>query len=1147
MPPSPYTPRPVSDLTLGPFKIDAPIGEGAMGEVWKGRHDTTGQLAAVKILTRKYARHGHFRDAFRNEVRAVATLDHPNIVSILGHGEVTDAEAARSDGTFMSGTPWYGMEFVDGSDLAGWKGQLDWPQQKQMLLSLLKALAHAHARGLVHRDIKPGNLLWDGETDGLRLVDFGLSHLLGRDRAEHDELLVGTPVYMAPEQFREAFWALGPWTDLYAVGCVAWAMATGGAPYSGEGTFERFRQAHLTAPLPPFRPAHAVPPALFDFLARLLAKRPDDRFQRAADAIFVLEGLETAIVDPVGFDPLQLPTPVTWRLERNERPRPRALGLGLAGLRTLPLVGREQERRVLWDALSRVRAQGRPEVVLLEGPAGVGKTRLASWLGERADELGLATVVQATHSPGPAARSGLGGLVSRFLRLGGLGRVDVERALEERLGALGVADRDALEDLAELVSPQDADTGVMGRFGPVLRLKAPHERFELVRRFMDSVSGRRLPILIVDDAQWATETLELVQNLLEPSMGPPFPALVILTARPEAMEERSLATDTLRALASRREVSRVVVGALAPAESSELLRHTLGLGSKLARTVETATEGMPQFAVQLVEDWLEQGLLIETDAGFALKEQVTLPASLAQLWSGRLDRLLGGRPRADTLALELAAVLGVEVDGGEWKDLCAMAGMQPPWEMIDLLLAQRLAWCEGGDPRRAWGFVHVLLRDQLLARGHEAGRLELQHRACARMLAQKPGPLAAERRGRHLLASGTATDLEASLEPLHQGADARMQRGEYRYADWLLDLRDDAMTKRGLAGDDPRWGDGWIGRVYSGRMRGQFDEARDWLTRCEPFVGRPGWERIAVHVDRERGLDALLRGDGLSAWRHLRSAEQQAQELWDAQLLVDCQRSLGYALRVRGDLDQAEEVFRQALHACLESGDAVGAANCRIGLGRTWVHGSRYAEGEVVFRQAAETYAAHNMRWEQASTLNDLGDTLRGQDKLPEAERCYRQARERLLAIGASHAVYPVANLGQMLAQQARWAEAREILESALSIFDRQGLAPMQGTLHALLLAPVIADGDGPGFDLHLSSARTLLDETGYIDPDVANMARLAGDVARGIGEESRARSAYQLSAHQLRALGREDEARHVEVVFDLLDDFEPPVQDDWE
>lgn len=1118
-----------------------------MGEVWRGTHRGTGITSAVKILTRKYARHGQFRDAFRNEVRAVAALDHPNIVTILDHGEVTQSEADASQGAFVEGTPWYGMEFVDGADLSGLKGQLDWPAQRGLLLSLLRALAHAHARGLVHRDIKPGNLLWNGQPGTLKLVDFGLSHLLGRDRAEHDELLVGTPVYMAPEQFREAFWALGPWTDLYAVGCVAWALATGGAPYSGEGSFERYRHAHLVAPLPPFRPSNPVPPAHFDFLARLLAKRPDDRFQRAADAIFVLEGLETAVVDPVGFDPLQLPTPVTWRLDRNERPRPRALGLGLAGLRTLPLVGREQERRVLWDALTRVRAQGKPEVVLLEGPAGVGKTRLARWLGERADELGLATVVQATHSPGPAARSGLGGLVSRFLRLGGLPRLDVERALEERLGALGVADRDALEDLAELVSPQEAEAHAVGRFGPVLRLKAPQERFELVRRFMASVSGRRLPILIVDDAQWATETLELVQNLIEPAVGAPFPALVVLTAATDAAEERSLATDTLSALAARRDVARVVVGPLAPAESAELLRHTLGLGAELARTVELATEGMPHFAVQLVVDWVERGLLTPGPDGFALTEAVELPATVGQLWSARLDRLLGGRPRGDTLALELAAVLGVEVDGGEWRDLCAMAGMQPPWELVDLLLAHRLAWCEGGDPGRAWGFVHVLLRDQLLSRARAAGRLELQHRVCARMLARMPGPLAAERRGRHLLASGTSTDLEAALEPLHQGADARMQRGEYRYCLWLLDLRDEAMAQRGLAGDDPRWGEGWISRIYAARMRGHFDESRQWIARCEPFAGEPGWERIAVHIDRERGLDALLRGDGLSAWKHLRAAEQRAQELWDAQLLVDCQRSLGYALRVRGDLEQAEAVFRQALHTCLESKDEVGAANCRVGIARTWVHGSRYAEAEAMFRQGAETFAAHNMRWEQASTLNDLGDTLRGQGKLPEAERCYRQARERLLAIGAIHAVYPVANLGQMLAQQGRWGEAREILESALSIFDRQGLAPMQGTLHALLLAPVIAEGDGGAFDLHLASARALLDETAYVDPDIANMARLAGDVAREQGHEERARRAYQLAAQQLRSLGREDEARHVEMIFDLLEGYEPPVQRDWD
>ena len=1135
-------------IALSAFDLDAPVGEGAMGVVWRGHHRRSGMAVAVKMLTWEYARQSEFRAAFRNEVRAIAALDHPNIVAVLDQGEVTPDEEAASGSRLAAGTPYLVMEFIQGDELSAWKGQLDWPLLLGLLERLLQALAHAHARGLVHRDIKPGNIIWDGRPAGLKLVDFGLSHVLDRDRRQHEDLLVGTPTYMAPEQFQGAWWSLGPWTDLYAVGCLAWALATGAAPFQGAGSFDAFARAHLASPLPRFEAAMDVPHSFERWLRRLLQKRPEARFQRAADALNSLRSLDE--VDPEGFGPANIDFPRTWRIGSDEAADRGLLwgpALGLSGLRTLPLVGREVERSVLWDALGRVRETGRPEALLIEGPAGFGKTRLGRWLGERADELGVATILHATHSPGPSARSGLGGLVSRFLRLGGMPRDEVARALRERLQALGAAEADEWEDLTELVSPAAEDPAKpAGRYGPVLRLKAPQERFELVRRFVQRVAGGRVPIVLVDDAQWATETLVLVQHLLEPPVGQPMPALILMTVRDGDTLRADLTAEHLAILGERPEVGRISLGPLAAAESSVLLRQLLGLDLGLARRVQEATGGNPQFAVQLVEDWVDRRLLEPGDRGFVLRaDEEALPTEVQQLWSWRLERALRGRPRAQRLAVELAAVLGLEVDGAEWKKLCLMAGTQPPMELVELLISQRLAWCEGGGPEAAWGFVHELLRDGLLSGAAAEGRLELQHRACARMLAQEPGPLAAERRGRHLLASGTAADLEDALDPLLHGADARMQRGEYKYAEWLLDLRDQAMERRGLGADDVRWGEGWVARIYSHRMRGHFDEARKWVDRCVPYVVLSGWERIGVHVDRERGLDALLRGDALAAWGYLRSAEQAAQELWDGQLLVDCRRSLGYALRVRGDLDESEAVFLQALRGCVEGGDVVGAANCRVGLGRSWVHASRYDDAELMFRSANEIYAAHNMRWEQASTLNDLGDTLRGQGRLEEAEGFYRQARGRLLALGAVHAVYPVANLGQMLAAQERWGDAREVLESALSIFDRQGLAPMQGTLHALLLAPVIAQGDLDAFDLHLAEARRLLDETGFIDPDVANGARMAGDRARDIDEKGRARGAYTLASRQLRRLGREDEARHVEVVVDLLEGMEPPVHDD--
>ncbi|MFZ5476715.1 MAG: protein kinase domain-containing protein [Myxococcota bacterium] len=416
-------------IPLGPFDLVERIGAGAVGEVWRGAHHALGTPVAVKVLAAASARLPQRQAAFRAEVRSVAALDHPHVVAVLDHGLVDAAAARLSGGRLVAKSPFLVMELAEGGTLDAWCGRLAWDTCRDALLQLLDGLAHAHARGVVHRDLKPANVLVDTVSPlAVRISDFGLSHAVGE--------VAGTPETMAPEQFVRGA-AHGPWTDLYAVGCVATALVSGRWPYDA-ADLAGWRRAHLAGVPAPLAPAIAVPPGLEAWIARLLRKDPAERFRNAADAAFALRRLgpptrppavaaprprasvsnATMTGDDLDADalPVEVGSPAIAPCPVEPAPVPDdpgavaggrwwlpGAGLGLLALRAPPWVGRARERAALWEALLEVRRTGRAKVVTLSGEPGVGRTRLLTWLAERARETGAAEVVgDPAVATGPA-------------------------------------------------------------------------------------------------------------------------------------------------------------------------------------------------------------------------------------------------------------------------------------------------------------------------------------------------------------------------------------------------------------------------------------------------------------------------------------------------------------------------------------------------------------------------------------------------------------------------------------------------------------------------------------------------------------------------------------------------------------------------
>jgi serine/threonine protein kinase len=326
----------VTDLTgrtLGPYQLVERIGEGGMAVVYKGYQAPLGRYVAIKVLRGELTRDASFVTRFRREALAVAKLDHPNILHVYDAGVI--------DGVY-----YIAMGYTAGGSLRDQvdRGPLEVDLAVSIAAQLADALDHAHEQGLVHRDVKPSNILLSPNMRPL-LADFGIARLLHEaSRLTRTGVSIGTPEYMAPEH--ALMQPIDGRTDLYALGAVLYEMLCGEVPFTAATAVVTLYRHVNDVPQPLRQRNGDVPNWLEGVVDRALAKRPQDRYQRARDLAEDLRQRRAPSPAEAGtITPRGLPLPSERTTTRDRLSRPRRLGqrpvrliLGAIGLLLVALV-----------------------------------------------------------------------------------------------------------------------------------------------------------------------------------------------------------------------------------------------------------------------------------------------------------------------------------------------------------------------------------------------------------------------------------------------------------------------------------------------------------------------------------------------------------------------------------------------------------------------------------------------------------------------------------------------------------------------------------------------------------------------------------------------------------------------------------------
>ena len=922
------------------YRVLEKLGDGGMGVVYKAKDTKLGRLVALKFLAEDIARDETAVERFKREARTASALDHPNICTIY--------EISEHDGQ-----PFIAMQYLEGETLKqriGAQRALSGEEVARLGLQAAEALETAHAKGVVHRDIKPANIFLSARGHAV-VLDFGLAKLVepaggitAADSLTQTGVAPGTLPYMAPEQLRGQ--EVDARTDLYALGCVLYEMATGQRPFRAELGSQLIDDILHKAPATPVRLNPEIPAELERLILKCLDKDPENRYQSAKELRVDLRRFVTASAPVPSLD-------VVPARDRRES-RPSSLPMPRTAF-----VGREREVAALEELLLRQDVH----LVTVTGPGGIGKTRLGLQVASKiADHFS-----GGVHFVSLAAASDPGLLTSVIAQTLGVRETRGQPPLEALKDYLRNSFRTPLllllDNFEHLVAaaPMVAELLTTGRSLKVL----------VTSRAPLHVYGEHefpVPQLSVPDLR-ALPSLELLAQ---------YSAVALFLQRAGAVKpDFGLTKDNAPVVA---EICACLDGlplAIELAAARVKLLSPSAMRTHLASRLQLLTGGARDLPAR------QQTLRGAIDWSYDL----LTPAE--QKLFRRLSVFVGGCTlEAVEAVCNTKSDLGVDLLDGTAS-------------MVDKSLLQQVEPAKG-EPRFVMlGTIREYAREKLAASGEEA-LTRRAHAAYCLVLAEEIAPesTGAERAEWLDCFEIEHDNFRAALEWAIESGSAewglRLGTAIFRFwemREYLAEGRDrlGKLLKLGGAEARTRARALFAAGVLAGEQ-GDYASAdaliEESLAIARKLEDKPGsaicLNALAVHA-RDRGdavASASLFEESLVLWRELGNQLAVARSL----------SNLANVLTMQGDYARARSLYEDCLAIFRELGDPIGAAWSVNHLGDVARDQGDAGAARSLYEQSLAAFRELGDRWGIASSLADLGNLARDERNYDAAHSLYRES-----------------------------------------------------------------------------------------------------------------------------------------------------------
>jgi tetratricopeptide (TPR) repeat protein len=1054
----------IGTLLSNRYRIDAQLGEGGMGVVYRAHDTLLDRPVALKSLAPHLLSAEGLKRLLR-EAQSAAKLTHPNIVSVYDVIEEGDTRLIV-------------MEYVDGQTLRSLI-PLPWQRAVDVALDICRALAFAHGRGTVHRDIKPENVIIT--SDGAaKVMDFGLARSEGRSRMTQSGMILGTVAYMAPEQAVSG--QADNRTDLYSLGCVLYEMITNRPPFEADDPISVISMHVNVPPVAPRFYAPEIPPALESIILRLLAKDPTQRYASAEDLAGILTG---------ALAPFEATSDTTAAVEA-QLAAPTLLEMMARGR----LVDREEELAALKGSLESM-LSGRGTTVLVAGEPGIGKTRLAQEVLVYARLRGCLAVMGSCFEQE---------VTIPYLPIAEALRAVLRAIPDEQLQTIAGAHAAEVVKLVPELRQRIPD------LQPSPPLDPDQERirlFEHVTAFLAAASRTRPLVMLLDDLHWAdAATLQLLRYIARNVRSDRL--LLLGTYRDVELDRNHPLANVLREMNRERLYTRILLRRLAPEQVGEMIRAIFQtrqpVSVEFRDLIYRETEGNPFFVEEVLKYLVEVGALYIIEGRWERKDihDIEVPQSVREVIGRRLERLssegvealtvgsvIGRHFEFELLRTAMPALSGVEGAAGHGASQGADAG-----RLLDLMeeaLESQLINEERTEDGVRYTFAHALVRETLYE-GLSLRRKMLLHEkvgeAMERVYAGTLDTHAADlayhfsqvgraQAEKAVLYSRRAADVaekiyaydeaithyRAALDILPRDDTRRVEvqerigevsfkQGNWAEAAQMFEQTFAAYEARGETGAALQ---NSLRLAWAYRQLSDPDRALVWAGKAADAARAAGDRRGLGRGLLQTAHALWLKGDYAEAATYAAEANEMATAVDDTTAAV------GARVRYLNSLPPWETKGAEDFVAAVASADKAGLTGQRVGArwGLTtlmWMHGANTEETLRINEEALEisrragylfgtAWSLSNM----AEDLIDRGDWTRGQALEEESIATY----ERIGASFGSH--YPRLHLAWLRGLRGDFSEAlqtlRTLMQSLIAARDAQGQRLGYGLIADLCLA----------------------------------------------------------------------------------------------